>query len=223
MKNKGAIILFAILLALSCAYYLMFTWVAAGIEKDAAVFAQAYVGGADAIEAAKKESENPSELKTFLDFLYNFKKNYYLDSLKKRPVYDIFITQYTYDDVKKRQLNLGLDLKGGMNVTLEVSVAEIIRSLSNNSNDPTFTQALVQAAERQKKDPKNFVIIFGEEFKKINPNAKLAINFQTIELKGKIDFNTTDADVIAFLQEKVEEAIELHSPIFNDWHHLAEF
>ena len=207
MKNKGAIILFAILLALSCAYYLMFTWVAAGIEKDAAVFAQAYVGGADAIEAAKKESENPSEQKTFLDFLYNFKKNYYLDSLKKRPVYDIFITQYTYDDVKKRQLNLGLDLKGGMNVTLEVSVAEIIRSLSNNSNDPTFTQALVQAAERQKKDPKNFVIIFGEEFKKINPNAKLAINFQTIELKGKIDFNTTDADVIAFLQEKVEEAI----------------
>src|SRR5205085_27483 len=144
------------------------------------------------IAASKKESSNPSEQKTYLDYQYSIKKNYYLDSLKKRPVYDIFITQYTFDDVKKRQLNLGLDLKGGMNVTLEVSVADIIRSLSNNSNDPTFTQAIAKAIERQKKDPKSFVAIFGDEFKKINPKAKLAINFQTIELKGKIDFNTPD-------------------------------
>ncbi|MES2287339.1 MAG: protein translocase subunit SecDF [Bacteroidota bacterium] len=207
MKNKGAIRLFAILLALACAYYLMFTWVAAGIENDAEEFAKNYVASPEAAEAAKKESDNPSDQKTYLDFLFNAKKNYYLDSLKKKPVYDIFITQYTYEDVKKRQLNLGLDLKGGMNVTLEVSVAEIIRGLSNNSNDPTFTKALSQAIERQKKDPKNFVIIFGEEFKKINPNAKLAINFQTIELKGKIDFNTPDEEVLKFLQERVEDAI----------------
>lgn len=207
MKNKGAIRLFAILLALACAYYLMFTWVAAGIEKDAEEFATNYVASPEAAEAAKKESDNPSEQKTYLDYLFNAKKNYYLDSLKKKPVYDIFITQYTYEEVKKRQLNLGLDLKGGMNVTLEVSVAEIIRGLSNNSNDPTFTKALSQAVERQKKDPKSFVIIFGEEFKKINPNAKLAINFQTIELKGKIDFNTPDEEVLKFLQERVEDAI----------------
>jgi SecD/SecF fusion protein len=207
MKNKGAIRLFAILLALACAYYLMFTWVAAGIENDAEEFAKNYVASPEAAEAAKNESDNPSEQKTYLDYLFNAKKNYYLDSLKKKPVYDIFITQYTYEEVKKRQLNLGLDLKGGMNVTLEVSVAEIIRGLSNNSNDPTFTKALSQAVERQKKDPKSFVIIFGEEFKKINPNAKLAINFQTIELKGKIDFNTPDEEVLKFLQERVEDAI----------------
>lgn len=207
MKNKGAIRLFAILLALACAYYLMFTWVAAGIENDAEEFAKNYVASPEAAEAAKKESDNPSEQKTYLDYLFNAKKNYYLDSLKKKPVYDIFITQYTYEEVKKRQLNLGLDLKGGMNVTLEVSVADIIRGLSNNSNDPTFTKALSQAVERQKKDPKSFVIIFGEEFKKINPNAKLAINFQTIELKGKIDFNTPDEEVLKFLQERVEDAI----------------
>ena len=207
MKNKGAIRLFAILLALACAYYLMFTWVAAGIENDAEEFAKSYVASPEAIEAAKKESDNASDQKTFLDYLFNTKKNYYLDSLKKKPVYDIFITQYTYEEVKKRQLNLGLDLKGGMNVTLEVSVADIIRGLSNNSNDPTFTKALSQAIERQKKDPKSFVTIFGEEFKKINPNAKLAINFQTIELKGKIDFNTPDEEVLKFLQERVEDAI----------------
>ncbi|MES2138504.1 MAG: protein translocase subunit SecDF [Bacteroidota bacterium] len=207
MKNKGAIRLFAILLALACAYYLMFTWVAAGIENDAEEFAKNYVASPEAAEAAKKESDNATDQKTYLDYLFNAKKNYYLDSLKKKPVYDIFITQYTYEEVKKRQLNLGLDLKGGMNVTLEVSVAEIIRGLSNNSNDPTFTKALSQAVERQKKDPKSFVTIFGEEFKKINPNAKLAINFQTIELKGKIDFNTPDEQVLKFLQERVEDAI----------------
>ncbi len=207
MQNKGAIRLFAILLALACAYYLMFTWVAAGIENDADVFAKNYVSSPDALDAAKKESAIPAEQKTYLDYLFGLKKNYYLDSLKKRPVYDIKLTQYTYEEVKKRQLNLGLDLKGGMNVTLEVSVPDIIRSLSNNSNDPTFTKALVQAAERQKKDPKSFVALFGEEFKKINPTAKLALNFQTIELKGKIDFNTPDEEVLKFLQDKVDGAI----------------
>lgn len=207
MKNKGAIRLFAILLTLACAYYLMFTWVAAGIDKEADIFAQTYVESPEAIEEAKAESDNLSEQKTYLDFLLNKKKNYYLDSLKKKVVYDIFIAQYTYEEVKKRQLNLGLDLKGGMNVTLEISVPDIIRSLSNNSNDPTFIQAIKQAVERQKKDQKSFVIIFGEEFKKINPTANLASNFQTIELKGKIDFNTPDVKVLAFLQEKVDDAI----------------
>src|SRR5438876_5875764 len=124
MQNRGAIILFAVLLTVACAYYLMFTKVAAGIESDAEAFAQNYVSSPEAVAAAKKESSNPSDQKTFLDFLASTKKNYYLDSLKKRPVFDIFITQYTFDDVKKRQLNLGLDLKGGMNVTLEVSVAD---------------------------------------------------------------------------------------------------
>ncbi len=206
MQNKGVIRLFAILLALACAYYLMFTWVASGIEKDAEQFAQEYISTPEAKAAAKKDSISIDE-KTFLNYQYNLKKNYYLDSLKKRPVYDIFITSYTYDDVKKRQLNLGLDLKGGMNVTLEVSVADIIRGLSNNSNDPAFNKALERASELQKKDQRGFVLLFGEEYKKINPNGKLAINFQTIELKGKIDFNTSDEDVLKFLQERVEDAI----------------
>ncbi len=207
MQNKGAIRLFAILLSLACAYYLMFTWVAHSIEKDAEAFADSYVGQADVIAASKKESPNAVDQKTYIDFQHIAKKNSYLDSLRKRPVYDIFITSYTYDDVKKRQLNLGLDLKGGMNVTLEVSIPDIIRSLSNNSNDPAFNQAIANAVVRQKKDTKDFVTIFGEEFRKINPNARLAINFQTIELKGKIDFNTPDDAVLKFLRDKVESAI----------------
>ncbi len=208
MQNKGAIRLFAILLALSCAYYLMFTYVASGIEKDAKAYAQNFIEKKEVIETAAKSSQNVSDQKTYLDSVRIAKGNFYLDSLKKKPVYDIFITQYTYDDVKKRQLNLGLDLKGGMNVTLEVSVADIIRSLSNNSNDPNFNSAITKAVELQKTSTKDFVTIFGEEFKKGNANARLAINFQTIELKGKIDFNTPDEEVLKFLRTQVENAIE---------------
>lgn len=208
MQNKGAIRLFAILLALACAYYLMFTWVAQGIEKDAEAYANTYVQTKAVNDAAEKLYSSEGDRETYKDSLYSVKRNEYLDSLKKRPVYDLGLTQYTYEDVTKRQLNLGLDLKGGMNVTLEVSVADIIRSLSNNSNDPAFLNAISKAQELQKTSTKDFVTLFGEEYMKNNPNGKLAINFQTIELKGKIDFNTSNEDVLKFLHERVEESIE---------------
>ncbi len=207
MRNKGAIRLFAILLTLACAYYLMFTYVAYTIRRDADLYAKNYVEDAKVKADAKKATENSAGQITYLDSVLEYKKNYYLDSLKKKEVYNLFITKYTYDDVKKRQLNLGLDLKGGMNVTLEVSVSDIIKGLSNNSNDPTFNQALAKANEIMKKSTKDYVTIFGEEFHKINSNAKLAINFQTIELKGKIDFNTPDEEVLKFLRERIEDAI----------------
>jgi SecD/SecF fusion protein len=181
----------------------MFTWVANGIEKDADVFANNYIIRGDVVDAAKKSGSD----KTYLDSVRISRRNLYLDSLKKKNVIDLGITKYTYDDVKKRQLNLGLDLKGGMNVTLEVSVAEIVRGLSNNSNEPTFLAAIERAKEVQKTSTKDFVTIFGEEFNKLNPGGKLAINFQTIELKGKVDFNTSNEDVLKYLRERIEEAI----------------
>lgn len=208
MQNKGAIRLFAILLALACAYYLMFTWVASGIEKDAEAYAESYVETKVVNDAAEKLYSSKADLKTYKDSVKSVKRNQYLDSLKKRPVYDLFVTQYTYEDVTKRQLNLGLDLKGGMNVTLEVSVADIIRSLSNNSNDPAFVQAIAKAQQLQRTSAKDFVTLFGEEYQKNNPNGKLALNFQTIELKGKVDFNTSNEDVLKFLRERVKESIE---------------
>jgi SecD/SecF fusion protein len=183
MQNKGAIRLFAILLALSCAYYLMFTWVAYGIEKDADQYAEAF--------------ENKAE-----------KRSFYLDSLKHKEVLDIFVATYTYEEVQQRQLNLGLDLKGGMNVTLEVSSADIIRALSNNSADVAFVQALNNATVRYTIEPKDFVTLFGEEFAKLSSKTPLAANFQTIELKGEIDYNTSDEDVLKFLRERVQDAIE---------------
>ena len=109
MQNKGAIRLFAILLALACAYYLMFTWVASGIEKDAEAYAESYVETKVVNDAAEKLYSSKADLKTYKDSVKSVKRNQYLDSLKKRPVYDLFVTQYTYEEVTNRQLNRGLD------------------------------------------------------------------------------------------------------------------
>ena len=208
MQNKGAIRLFAIALALACAYYLMFTWVSYGIQESAENYADTYISKPSVEDGSQKVSTNEANQKSNKDSIRTAKINFYLDSIKHIPVYYIGITDYTYDDVKKRQLNLGLDLKGGMNVTLEISVADIIRSLSNNSNNPAFIKALDQATIRFKKEPKDFVTIFGEEYQKISPSESLASNFQTIELKGKIDYNTSNEDVLKFLRERAKDAIE---------------
>jgi SecD/SecF fusion protein len=208
MQNKGVIRLFAILLALACAYYLMFTYVGVGIENDAKQYAEEYIGKPDVTDAAKKSSPEEVKQQNYLDSLKNNRINYYLDSMKKVTVIDAWVAKYTYEDVRDRQLNLGLDLKGGMNVTLEVSVEDIIKQLSNNSTDPAFIQSLKNATAASITSSKDYVTLFGEEFHKLKPNTRLAENFQTIELKGKIDFNTTDEEVLTFLRSRVDEAIE---------------
>ena len=216
MQNKGAIRLFAILLTLACAYYLMFTYVGVNIENDAKAYSEEFVTHKDVLENADKASvlketepaKIAKEKADYLDSAKNARKALYLDSLKKIAVIDFGPLKYTYEEVRNRQLNLGLDLKGGMNVTLEVAVSEIIQGLSNNSNDPNFLQALKDATEAQKTSSKDYVTLFGEAYKKLSPTGRLAINFQTIELKGKIDFNTSDEDVLKFLRTRMDEAIE---------------
>ncbi len=208
MQNKGAIRLFAILLALACAYYLMFTYVGVGVENQAKQYSEEYITRAEIVDASKKASTIEKEQGFYLDSVKNARKTYYLDSLKKLSVIDFGPLKYTYEEVRDRQLNLGLDLKGGMNVTLEVAVSEIIRGLSNNSNDPAFLKALENATAAQKTSAKDYVTLFGEQYKLLNPTGRLAINFQTIELKGKIDFNTSDEDVLKFLRERMNDAIE---------------
>lgn len=209
MQNKGAIRLFAILLALACIYYLLFTYITRGVENEAKQYARQYVDRADVIAAAKTYAgSDPVKVPYFIDSVFTAREESYLDSIKKKPVYNIGITKFTYEACKEQEINLGLDLRGGMNVTLEISVADIIRQMSNNSPDKTFNQALAEAQKQMGKSDKNFVTLFGENFKRIDPNAHLAANFQTIELKGKIDYNSSDEKVLAFIQDRVQEAIE---------------
>lgn len=123
--------------------------------------------------------------------------------------YNIFVKEYSYMECKERELNLGLDLKGGMNVTLEISLQEMIRSLSNNSPDSTFNQAIAQATERMTDAQEDFVTLFGQEFEKIDPNARLASPaIFGYTLKEKIDGNATNAEVLDVIRAEKEAAIE---------------
>ena len=109
--------------------------------------------------------------------------------------------------MQTKEINLGLDLKGGMNVILEVSVEEIIRALSNYSTDETFNQALAMARQKQRESQRNFVELFGESFEELDPNASLAAIFGTMELRDQVNFNSTNEEVLDVLREESNSAI----------------
>ncbi|MCX7729115.1 MAG: protein translocase subunit SecDF [Bacteroidia bacterium] len=209
MQNKGFIKVFTVLMGLACIFYLSFTWKSKSIEKEAEEYAENIVNSPYYQKIAKEKSKNnPSAYQSFIDSLKNHITEHYLDSIKTVNVYDIFITSYTYEDIKRRELNLGLDLKGGMNVTLEVSVPDIIKNLTNNSQDPAFQRALTEAQKKYGKvNNDDFVTLFYKEYQKINPSGKLAPLFQIPENKGRIDYNASNDKVIEFIREQVDDAI----------------
>jgi len=177
MQNKGAIQVFAILLALVCLYQLSFTVATRMAESQYDELAQT----------------NQEEADKYLeDFRYN-----------------ILIKEYTYLECKERELNLGLDLKGGMNVTLEISLQDMIRSLANNSPDSTFNKAIANATAAQAESQEDFVTLFGREFEKLDPNARLASPaIFGYTLKEKISGEATNAEVLEVIKAEKEAAIE---------------
>lgn len=182
MQNKGAVKLLALLLTLVCLYQLSFTLITKVTESKAKKIANGDV----------------------------VKENNYLDSISGKSVYNFLgLKKYTYRECKEREINLGLDLKGGMNVILEVSVADIVQSLSNYSLDTTFLKAMANSREQMKVSTQaDFINIFGKEFARIDPNARLAAIFNTIELKDKINFNSTNEEVLRVIREQSNNAIE---------------
>lgn len=178
MRNKGAIKFIAIALALVCIYQLSFTLVTKQVEKKAKAY-------------AKGDSK---------------KEFHYLDSLSTESVYNfLWVRKYTYKECKEREVNLGLDLKGGMNVTLEVSVVDLIKSLSNYNTDPNFLKAIEMA---QNMDPsKDFITRFGQAFESTAPNARLAPIFSTVELRDKITFKSTNKEVLDIIRKEADGAI----------------
>ena len=161
MQNKGFIKFFAVALALAAIFQLSFTFVVRKVQSDAKEFAQG----------------DPN------------KEYRYLDSIANEPVYNfLWLKKYTLRECQEKEINLGLDLKGGMNVTLEVSVVDVLRSLAHYTNDSTFNKAIVEAKELQKNSGEDYITLFGKAFQQIDPNAKLAAFFISKDLK--IDFNT---------------------------------
>ncbi len=182
MQNKGAITLLAVALALVSLYQLSFTWKTSRVEKAAQEYAQG----------------DPNKEKA------------YLDSIANQEIYSLGFVKYTYKECKELELNLGLDLRGGMNVTMEVDVADVVRSLANNTQDPIFNQAVQEAVRMRTTSPKDFVTLFGEAFEKLAPNAQLASPdyFGTVELKDKIKIGATNKEVLDVVREEAEGAID---------------
>jgi SecD/SecF fusion protein len=210
MQNKGAINLFAILLGLACIFYLSFTWVTRGVEADAAEYAVSMAGRPAVTQAAKDSSRGDStKYKAYIEEVKGMYMTAYLDSMKNQDVYDIGIAKYTYEQAKGKEINLGLDLRGGINVTLELSVGDIIRGLSNNNQNPQLKQALEETQnDLGKENNKDFVALFADKYTKIAPNGRLAPLFQTMENKGKIDYNASNAQVLEYIRDRVNEAVD---------------
>ncbi|MCB0395848.1 MAG: protein translocase subunit SecDF [Flavobacteriales bacterium] len=180
MQNKLAIQVFTVVFALVCLFQLSFTWVANGVRNDAEVWAKG----------------SPEKV------------THYLDSIATEPVYNLGVKNYTFREVQNNEINLGLDLKGGMNVTMEVSVVDLILNMANNSDDPVFLQAIDKAKEMQKSSDEDFVTLFGKAFAQIDPNARLASVYATLDLKDKVNYNSTNEEVLAVIREEAEDAID---------------
>jgi SecD/SecF fusion protein len=184
MQNKGLIKFFAILFALVSIYQLSFTFVANKVASDAKAFA----GG------------NPEkELK-------------YLDSIGKEKVFNLGFSDFTFNEVKDKQINKGLDLEGGINVILQVSVKDILKGLSNNSKNPVFNKSLADATANQRGN-QTYIDAFFEAFE---ANSKGTVKLaspdifanRSLQGEGGVDFQMTDAQVQKVIKRKVNESVE---------------
>ncbi|MBB1644901.1 MULTISPECIES: protein translocase subunit SecDF [Sphingobacterium] len=180
MQGKGLIKLLVIVVSLACLYSLSFTWVTRNVERDAENFAKG--------DLAKEKS--------------------YLDSMAGEVVYNLGFAKYTYREAKANELALGLDLKGGMNVTMEISLDELIRNLANNPKDEKFNKALEQAVVKSKTSAKTVVALFMEEYKSIGATTPLSTFFSTKDNAALIKPGDSDSKVESFLQKEADNAIQ---------------
>ncbi|WP_276373332.1 protein translocase subunit SecDF [Chryseolinea sp. H1M3-3] len=185
MQNKGLIIVLTVVITALCLYYLSFTYVSNGVAKDAVEYATNKDG---VVDLSKKQN--------------------YLDSIWNIPVYNLFGAEYTYKEVKDNELSLGLDLQGGMHVSLEISPIDIIKGLSANSQDSAFLKALATARTQQVRNQGNFSDLFFKAYRDANPNKRLTSIFANSATKGRIASNDEDSKVIEVVNEEIENAID---------------
>lgn len=185
MRNRGAFITLTAVITALCLYYLSFTFVSRGIESDAVSYATEADGQVDAL-----------------------KKQFYLDSVWTEPVLDLGFASYTYKDIKQLEVKLGLDLQGGMFVTMEVSAGDILQVLANNNKSEALQVALKAANDRAITDRTPFVEIFGQEFAKVSNGATLASIFSNKNTRGMISLGSSDAEVLKYLTDEVNSTID---------------
>lgn len=178
MQGKGFIKFMAILLGIVCVYSLSFNLVSSNVEKNAKAY-------------AKGDPE---------------KEKAYLDSMSSVPVYPIF--GFDYEFCKSKSINLGLDLKGGMNVTMEISLAELVKSLAGNPDDANFNQAVANAQNELNAGGKDFINLFVNNFEKLSPNVKLADYFANQDNAQQLKANASNSEVRDYLSKEATSAID---------------
>lgn len=196
MQAKGLVKFFGIALALVCIYQLSFTYFTNRVESKAAQYAK---------EAVSKLT-NATEDQKYLEERKATRR--YLDSVSLKPVVNLGIAKFTYQQIKERQINLGLDLQGGMSVVLQVSLQDLIKSMSNNNPDPVLAQAITKANELQNNSQEDYVTLFGRAITQIDPNAKLAPLFASTEYQKKINLNSTNAEVLTVIREEADASVK---------------
>lgn len=205
MQNKGMIRFFAIAFALVCLYQLSFTFFARKVERDARNYAHSERFVQQAAELAQGDQLLEAAL---LDSIIRVEERFYLDSMMNVPVFNMGVRNYTFREVKERELNLGLDLRGGMNVTLEISVAEIVRALAGYTTDQTFQAAMERALEMQRTSRDEFITLFGRAFEEVDPGASLAYFFSTPEMRDRITVTSSNDEVLRVLRREVNDAVD---------------
>ena len=178
MQNKGFVKVFALLLTLVCVFYLSFS-----------IVTNHHMNKVEEITQTQGEDAGV----------------HYLDSVLNNPVY---MGAYSLKECREMEIGLGLDLKGGMNVILEVSVPDVVKALADHKTDPVFNEAVAEAAKEAKKSQRDFITLFVETYKAKAPESNLAQLFATQQLKGKVTTKSTDAEVESVLRSEVSAAID---------------
>lgn len=205
MRLKGTIWFFVILFVVASVFSLSFTLCTRRVENKA----QDYAYSEETYRLAEKLANGDSIKKMMLvDSIARERQSQYLDSMMDVSVYNLLVKKYTYADCKQKELQLGLDLKGGMNLTIEVDDAAIIKALAAKKNDPKIDQALKNAQQRRIASNTSFVDLFVDELKKIDPNQPLVSYFLSRETSDILNVNSTDQDVIDYLKTEIKSAFD---------------
>jgi len=204
MQSKGAIRLVAILIGLACLFQLSFTLVTTIHENKAAQYAE------EAVSAKQQSAEfaEVSELDKafYLDAVRTEANKIYLDSIANQKVY----FAYTFKDVKEKEINLGLDLKGGMNITLQLDLADLVRSCARSKTSEQFNKAVEVAREQAAQSHEDFITLFAAAFEQIAPNQRLSFDIDLDKLSGDIKNKSkaTNEEVIELLKKEASSAID---------------
>ena len=204
MQSKGAIRLVAILIALACLFQLSFTLVTVLQEKKAAKYADQVVTAVQQEPSFSAVSDMDKAF--YLDSVRTAANNTYLDSLSTEKVY----FGYTYKNVKEKEINLGLDLKGGMNVVLQLDLAELIRNCAREKTTDQFKQALALASERAATDHTDYITLFAQAWDEVAPGQRLSFDIDLDKLNGdlKNKSRATNEDIIDLLKQEAASAID---------------